>query len=483
MLCAAPAPVAGPPWPTVAVLAVLYALCEPGVLRRVTDGPHRPSAVGPFLPVLLAGALLLPPAAAALVAVPGSLAGRPAPWVRRCWRAAHLAVAVWAASLAARLLGGPAALRAGDLPYALLPAAAAAVVFCAAATALTGAVLVTAEHCPPSAAWGEPLLGALGPHLTYGMVALTTALLWLRGYGVFAAVLVPLPMYVACWVFARARRERAAHDATVRALVQAVDLKDPYTRGHSERVGRASALIAGELGMDGDRVDTLRLAGILHDVGKLGVPTRVLRKTGPLDPEERRLIQLHPEYGHEMTRGLAFLDEARAAILHHHERLDGSGYPHGLTGDQIPESARVVAVADAFDAMTSTRSYRPARSVAYAVAELHRCAGTQFDPPVVAALARALAQPAPPLPAQPPAAPGGDGSGPTPARPLPAPPPARAPHPSPTPPPAAAPRAAAPRAAAPRAAAPRAAAPRPRVVAQATALGEGLLVVAGVVGA
>ncbi|WP_256090494.1 HD-GYP domain-containing protein, partial [Actinacidiphila rubida] len=86
------------------------------------------------------------------------------------------------------------------------------------------------------------------------------------------------------------------------------------------------------------------------------------------------------EYGHEMTRGLAFLDEARAAILHHHERLDGSGYPHGLTGDQIPESARVVAVADAFDAMTSTRSYRPARSVAYAVAELHRCAGTQFDP-------------------------------------------------------------------------------------------------------
>ena len=387
VLCAAPAPVAGASWGTVAVLAVLYALCEPGVLPGER---HPPSAVGPFLPVLLAGALLLPPAAAALVAVPGSLAGHPVPWVRRCWRAAHLAVAAWTASLAARLLDGPAALRAGDLPYALLPAAAAALVFCVTATALTGAVLVTAEHCPPAAAWGEPLLGALGPHLTYGVVGLTTALLWLRGYGVFAAVLVPLPMYVACWVFARARRVRDAHEATVRALVHAVDLKDPYTRGHGERVGRASALIAGELGMDADRVDALRLAGILHDIGKLGVPTRVLRKSGPLDPEERRLIQLHPEYGHEMTRGLAFLDDARAAILHHHERLDGSGYPHGLSGSQIPESARVVAVADAFDAMTSTRSYRPARPVASALAELDRCAGTHFDPPMVAALIRAL---------------------------------------------------------------------------------------------
>ncbi|MBY8881709.1 HD domain-containing protein [Streptomyces sp. PLK6-54] len=404
-LCAAPAAASATAWGTVAVLAVLYALCEPGV---VPVGRHPPSAVGPFVPVLLAGALILPPSAAALVAVPGSLAGRPLPWVRRCWRAGHLAVAVWTAALAARLLGGPAALRAADLPYALLPAAVAALVFSLVSTALTGAVLVTAERCPPATAWGDPLPAALGPHLTYGLVGLTTGLLWLRGYGAFAAVLVPLPMYVACWVFARARRVRAAHDATVRALVQAVDLKDPYTRGHSERVGRASALIAAELGMDDDRVDTLRLAGILHDIGKLGVPTRVLRKSGPLDPEERRLIQLHPEYGHEMTRGVAFLEEARAAILHHHERLDGSGYPHGLAGAEIPEPARVVAVADAFDAMTSTRSYRPARPVASALAELQRCSGTHFDPPMVAALTRALTrQPDVTAPPDAPAAPGG----------------------------------------------------------------------------
>ncbi|RSS24810.1 HD-GYP domain-containing protein, partial [Streptomyces sp. WAC05858] len=119
-----------------------------------------------------------------------------------------------------------------------------------------------------------------------------------------------------------------------------------------------SAMIARELGMSGDRLEAVRIAGILHDVGKLGVPTRLLRKNGPLTPDERRVIELHPEYGDEMVRGIGFLGEARAAILHHHERLDGSGYPYGLAGAQIPEFARVVAVADAFDAMTSTRTYR-----------------------------------------------------------------------------------------------------------------------------
>lgn len=130
----------------------------------------------------------------------------------------------------------------------------------------------------------------------------------------------------------------------------------------------------------------------IGDVGKRGVPTRLLREDGPLTPEERRIVELHPEYGHEMVRGISFLGEARAAVLHHHERLDGSGYPYGLVGGQIPEFARVVAVADAFDAMTSTRSCRRARPVDAALAELRRCAGAQFDPVMVTALTRALAR-------------------------------------------------------------------------------------------
>lgn len=135
-------------------------------------------------------------------------------------------------------------------------------------------------------------------------------------------------------------------------------------------------------------MEALRLAGILHDIGKIGVPTRVLRKDGPLTPEERRIIELHPGYGHDIVRGIDFLDDARSAILHHHERMDGSGYPHGLVSDAIPSSARVVAVADAFDAMTSARSYQRAREVGDALGELRRCSGRHFDPEMVEALVR-----------------------------------------------------------------------------------------------
>ncbi|WP_073754185.1 HD-GYP domain-containing protein [Streptomyces sp. CB03234] len=390
-------PGARTPWPALALLAALYAVCEwPArcpLLGRALDTGSVPVGAGSFFPVLLAAALLLPPAAAALVAVPGALVShvehRPAP-PRRIWRAAQLALAAWAAAHAALLLDGPAAVAASDFPYVLLPAGAAALTFCLVVTALDGGILATAERVPVRGAWRGLLLRAIAPHAVHGLAGLMMAVLWRSPYGWPAALFVLLPMYISCWVYAQYHRERAAHQATIRALVQAVDLKDTYTRGHSERVGHASVLIARELGMDEARLDVIRFAGILHDVGKLGVPTRVLRKDGPLTPEERRVIELHPEYGHEIVRGIGFLGEARAAILHHHERMDGSGYPYGLSGDRIPEAARVVAVADAFDAMTSTRSYRRARPVATAVAELERCAGRQFDPRMVRALVRAL---------------------------------------------------------------------------------------------
>ncbi|MFB7246937.1 metal-dependent phosphohydrolase [Streptomyces populi] len=386
------------PWGIVAPLAVLYAGCERvtlPLLPRAAGAPGGDTArgMGTFLPVLLAGAFLLPPSAAALVALPGALLApveRRPRGPRRIWRAAQLAVAVWAASRTYGACGGRETLVTPDFPYALVPAGAAALTFCAVLTVLDGGILALAERAPVRGAWHGLFARSLAPVAVHGLAGLMMAVLWRSPYGPVAALLVLLPMYVSCWVFAQYHRERAAHQATIRALVQAVDIKDGYTRGHSERVGRASVMIAHELGMHDERVEVLRFAGILHDVGKLGVPTRLLRKDGPLTPEERRVIELHPEYGHEMVRGIGFLGEARSAILHHHERLDGSGYPYGLAGAQIPEFARVVAVADAFDAMTSTRSYRRARPVRAALEELARCAGTQFDPRMVAALARAL---------------------------------------------------------------------------------------------
>jgi hypothetical protein len=371
------------PWWALVLLATLYAVCEQIVRRRFG---------GTFHPVLLAGAFLLPAPAAALVPLPGALlspAGRPRA-LRRIWRAAQCSLAVWTAARVHGALGGREAVAQADFPYALVPVAVAVPVFCLVLAALDGGILALAERVPVRRAWRGLLPRSLAPIAVHGLAGLMMAVLWRGPHGPVAALLVLLPMGVSWWVFAQYHRERAAHQATIRALVQAVDIKDGYTRGHSERVGQASVMIARELGLDDDRVETLRFAGILHDVGKLGVPTRLLRKDGPLTPEERRVIELHPEYGHEMVRGISFLGEARTAILHHHERLDGSGYPYGLSGGQIPECARVVAVADAFDAMTSTRTYSRARPVPAALRELERCAGAQFDPRMVAALARAL---------------------------------------------------------------------------------------------
>jgi hypothetical protein len=349
------------------------------------------------VPVLLAGAFLLPPAAAALIPLPGALAGRTGErpgWLRRVGHAAHPALASYAAAGIFRVggLDGPRAVAAADVPYALLPVAVASLAFCLVLTALDGGVLIAAEGSSPRTAWrGEPLR-SLAPHLVHGLAGLMMAVLWNSAYGPAAALLVLLPMYLSCWNVAQYHCERAAHQATVRALVQAVEIKDRYTRGHGDRVGRVSVMIARELGMADDRLEALRCAGTLHDVGKLGVPTRLLRKAGPLTIEERQVMELHPEYGHDIVRGIGSLREARAAILHHHERVDGRGYPYGLRGTEIPEFARVVAVADAFDAMTSTRSYRRARPVLEAVDELRRCSGSQFDPRMVRALARALAR-------------------------------------------------------------------------------------------
>jgi len=168
-------------------------------------------------------------------------------------------------------------------------------------------------------------------------------------------------------------------------LSQAIEARDPSTRGHSARVSALAVVIARRLGWKGARLSALRLGGLLHDVGKLNVDGAVLRKTGPLDEREYREIKRHPLAGARLVRGFEALRPALPYILFHHERWDGSGYPSGRSREQIPIGARIVAVADAFDAMTSPRPYRPALRLSQALAEVAGGAGTQFDPSVVRA--------------------------------------------------------------------------------------------------
>jgi diguanylate cyclase (GGDEF)-like protein len=183
--------------------------------------------------------------------------------------------------------------------------------------------------------------------------------------------------------------DRAAQYRAAESLAKAVDERDAYTGSHSQRVGDYSARIARRLGADDAAVELTRLAGNLHDLGKLAIPEEVLRKPNELGEAERLILERHPQIGYRMLESLGVQPVAEW-VLHHHERWDGAGYPNRLAGDQIPLGARIIFVADAYDAMTSDRAYSQALSQAEALAELERCAGTQFDPAVVRALAEEL---------------------------------------------------------------------------------------------
>ena len=176
---------------------------------------------------------------------------------------------------------------------------------------------------------------------------------------------------------------------TLLTLSRAIEARDPHSSGHAARVGIMAEVIAERLGWDEADVEVLRMAAALHDVGKLCVPERILRKAGSLDADEFAEMRRHPEEGARMVARVRELRLAVPAVLYHHERWDGTGYPMGIEGEAIPAEARVLAVVDSFDAMTSDRSYRRAMTEALAIVELERCAGSQFDPEIVRAFVEA----------------------------------------------------------------------------------------------
>jgi putative nucleotidyltransferase with HDIG domain len=175
----------------------------------------------------------------------------------------------------------------------------------------------------------------------------------------------------------------AAYVAAIKALAAALDARDPYTSGHSERVSALAVMVGRHMTVADDEIEVLRLGALLHDIGKIGIRDRVLSKLGPLTDEEFEIIKTHPTVGANILRHVPFLTRHMPIVELHHEQPDGRGYPHGLFGHATPLLARIVHVADAFDAMTSARAYRPAQGESHALAELTRHRGTQFDPEVV----------------------------------------------------------------------------------------------------
>ena len=179
---------------------------------------------------------------------------------------------------------------------------------------------------------------------------------------------------------------------TVRSLVAAIDAKDVYTRGHSERVYRLSMLIGERLGLAPDQMQTLSWAAVLHDVGKIAIKGNILNKPGRLTDEEFAEVKTHPAKGCKVIEPIPQLQAALPGIRHHHERFDGKGYPDGLKGEEIPFQARIIAVADTYDAIVSTRAYRQAKTNNWAIDEINRCSGTQFDPEAAGAFMELAAE-------------------------------------------------------------------------------------------
>ena len=317
---------------------------------------------------------------------PALIPSRRLPLLQRLYNFAATSIAVFAGGLVYVALGGPVrqSLFASGRLWAGLGALAAGmcVLFFVNLLALSGVlyldahipVLVTLRHITDLSTLGQ---------LLFGFIGFMVAQLWLGTLGPTAAILLLLPLVVGQFAILQSEADQRVYQATLRALAKALETKDPYTRGHGERVGGSVAAITRARAWTPERVEMATAAGLLHDVGKIAVPTTLIRKSSGLSTDEWAAFRLHPLRGVEVVRGIGFLDDAVAGIRHHHERFDGGGYPSGLEGYDIPVVARVIGVADAYDAMTTARTYRAPLGTEEAIAELRRSSGNQFDPEFV----------------------------------------------------------------------------------------------------
>jgi HD domain len=387
------------------ILQLLFLVCDSTPAPLVS----RQTKWSPSSAATLAAVVLVGPFAAALVGAVSVLSIKRQPRMKpqpqiaeRVFNGAMNALSGLLAGKVYLALSGPVGTpHPASFPKIILPFAAAAAAHVLANQVLIWGVyqLSGGREMLRREALESSLSLLLVSDLGYAALGLIIASLW-TVMGPFAAVLVLIPLFVARWAMGQFAEQQRAYSATMKALCQAVETKDYYTRGHGDRVSLGAVMIARQVGMGADRTEAIKFAGMLHDVGKLGVPTQVLQKTGPLTEDEYAAIQLHPMRGLEIVREIGFLNEALAGIMHHHEKIDGTGYPMGFAGHEIPEFARIIAVADAFDSMTSTRSYRAAKTITDAVAELRRGMDTQFDSLIVDAFIVALERLGWPLPSR-----------------------------------------------------------------------------------
>ena len=370
---------------------ILFFMADMAPVRR------RDAAYSVGFVIGVAALVALGPAAAAIASAFGGLVHvtktKPSQWFTRIvFNSSQLALTTSLAGLVYIGLGGPVgALSTHDFPFIFVALGAACVVYYVVNAFLVATMVALVQSRPLKEIFSANYSAIMGSTLAFGLVGLILGALYFE-IGLWAPLFVLVPLLVARRTVQAASEMDAAYEATLRGLVTAIEAKDAYTRGHAERVSKLTTMIARELHFTEKDIRNIRIAALMHDVGKLVVSTAILTKPGKLTDEEYEHMKWHPIFGCEVIEEIDFLRDGEAvnAVRHHHERLDGRGYPDNLFGDEVPLTARVVMVADAFDSMTSTRTYRFAKSVDDGLRELRRCAATQFDPLCIAALDRAV---------------------------------------------------------------------------------------------
>jgi putative nucleotidyltransferase with HDIG domain len=265
-----------------------------------------------------------------------------------------------------------------DSPIFLIPLAAAGVVYYLFNTWSVSFVIALSDGRNPLHVWKQNYMWNFFHILAFLPVGAIIALLYAHS-GVWTIALFVIPLFLARYSFQLYLDMREAHINTVAALTSAIDASDPFTHGHSFRVSRYALRIARSMGMSSRDLEMLEYAGLLHDIGKIAIQNDILLKVGPLTEDEWRSLKSHPNIGADIVDQLKFLKEASDVIRSHHERPDGNGYPRGLKGNDVPLTARILNVVDAFDAMTSDRPYRKALPIARVIEELETYKGKQFD--------------------------------------------------------------------------------------------------------
>jgi putative nucleotidyltransferase with HDIG domain len=377
-------------------LLVLTVLALAGWMLRESDTGNRVRLSFTSI-VLLASAVIVGPIGSGLIGAVANLAevrrSRKTVWL---FNAAMNSVIGSVGGLGYLLLGGETELRTGISATGILVTVGIPLLVADIAQCLVNAVLLAgvmrASGGPPMLTQIVKLLSTSGiAYVGYGLIGFLLVVLWIpAGVGWFSAVLVLAPLLVARWAFVQYGDELRAQDRTLRALVTAVETKDPSSAGHSDRTAQLAEWLAETLGLRHKEIQEVRTAAMLHDIGKVCVPSKVLRARQPLTDQQLVVMAEHALSGVELVQGIDFLAGSVDGIAHHHERFDGRGYPGGLKGEEIPLTARLVAVADTFDTLTTSRPYRGALTATAALEVVSERVGTQFDPAVVDALRRVL---------------------------------------------------------------------------------------------